>query len=193
MSQKHALGSDPFAWIQAETDAHRAAHGCWAYSFQDGPALGVLSGATQAKRVLELGTALGYTACWLAHGSPQAHVDTIEQDPVHLDLAQHNVHKAGFASRVSIHQGSFQAVLPGLTEPYDLIFFDGYDPDLELLKTLDDMLRPGGVLICSNLQLNAKQTEPCLEMLFNSPRWQSAMLAEGGKTAVSVKIMTNDK
>jgi predicted O-methyltransferase YrrM len=60
---------DPFAEVRTQTLRHRAQHGCGAYPFEDGAILGVIAAAVAAKRVLELGCALGYTALWFAHGA----------------------------------------------------------------------------------------------------------------------------
>src|SRR5262249_37155575 len=67
---------DPFGEVRAQTLRHRAQHGCGAYPFADGSILGVIAAAVAAKRVLELGCALGYTALWFAHGAKGATIDT---------------------------------------------------------------------------------------------------------------------
>jgi predicted O-methyltransferase YrrM len=69
-----------FEHIQKATRAHRQAHGCHAYTYSDGAALTALAANAGAKRVLELGTALGYTACCLAAAGPSVFVDTIERE-----------------------------------------------------------------------------------------------------------------
>ena len=80
--------NDPFAKIRAATDAHRATHGCHAYPYDNGPLLGAMAASANARRILELGTALGYTALSFASGSPGATVDTVERDPDHAQLAR---------------------------------------------------------------------------------------------------------
>ena len=95
--------TNSFAAILVQTDVHRQSHGCWAYPFGDGPTLGVLAAATGAERILELGTALGYTACWFAHGSPGARIDTIERDAKHVCMARANIAERGFADRIEVH------------------------------------------------------------------------------------------
>src|SRR5215475_3748273 len=105
MAQKKWL--DPFAQVRAQTLRHRAQHGCGAYPFEDGAILGVIAAAVAAKRVLELGCALGYTALWFAHGAKGASIDTIEFDPAHVRLARENFAAFGVANRVSVHQGRF--------------------------------------------------------------------------------------
>ena len=125
-----AHDADPFGDVLAETDQHRRQHGCWAYPFRDGPALGVLAGAMGATRILELGTALGYTACWFAHASPTARVDTIERDPDHVRLARRNIDAFGLTDRVNIIHSDFTDALRQLAPGYDLVFFDGYAPSI---------------------------------------------------------------
>src|SRR6516165_12764772 len=68
---------DPFGEVRAQTLRHRAQHGCGAYPFEDGAILGVIAAAVAAKRVLELGCALGYTALWFGHGAKDASIDTL--------------------------------------------------------------------------------------------------------------------
>lgn len=179
--------SDQFAAILAQTDAHRRVHGCWAFPFGDGPALGVLAAAVAAKRILELGTALGYTACWFAHGSSQAHVDTIERDAEHVRLARANIADAGHADRIQVHHGIFDAVLPTLEPGYDIAFFDGYSPTLSDLNRLRYLLRSGGLLISANLDLDG-DGEAVRKSIGGSSRWLTSFMAEAGRTAVSIKL-----
>ncbi|MBS0482219.1 MAG: class I SAM-dependent methyltransferase [Proteobacteria bacterium] len=180
------LGSDPFGAIYDQTDRHRRQHGCWAYPFGDGRALGTLAAATGAARILELGTALGYTSCWLAYGNPMARVDTIERDPEHVRLARQNIADAGLSDRVTVHAGSFDEVLATLEPGYDLAFFDGYAPTPGDLDALRALLRPRGVLIAANLDLDRGRTVRAA--LADEARWLTAPLLEGGRTTVSVAI-----
>jgi predicted O-methyltransferase YrrM len=179
--------SDPFAAILAQTDAHRRVHSCWAYPFGDGPALGVLAAAVAAKRILELGTALGYTSCWLAYGSSEAHIVTIERDVEHVQLARANIADAGFADRIQVHHGDSDTVLPTLESGYDIAFFDGYSPALSDLNRLRSLLRSGGLLISANLDLGGDRCA-VRDSLSDSSRWLTSFMAEAGRTAVSVKL-----
>ncbi|MBV8745916.1 MAG: hypothetical protein JO134_12835, partial [Xanthobacteraceae bacterium] len=89
MASRDSVSSgDPFASIRTATLAHLRKHGCGCYPFFDGSLLGVIAGAAGAQRIVELGTALGYTACWFAHGAPDAQIDTIDFDPEHVRLAR---------------------------------------------------------------------------------------------------------
>ncbi len=132
--------ADPFAKIRTATNAHRAKHGCGAYPYSNGPLLAALAGAANARRILELGTALGYTALSFASGAPDATVDTIERDPDHVALARDNIAAAAMDHRITVHEGDFASVLPTLDPGYDVAFFDGGTPVTSLHKTLRGLL-----------------------------------------------------
>ena len=117
--------SDPFAHIREATLKHRAKHGCGAYPYSNGPLLSTIAAAAGAKRILELGCALGYTSLSFARGAPKARIDTIERDPEHVRLAREHIAAAGMAKRITVHEGDFAKVLAGLEAGYDVAFFDG--------------------------------------------------------------------
>lgn len=179
---------DPFQSILDATTRHRMKHGCGAHPFEDGISLGVLAGATAARRIVECGTALGYTACWFAQGSAAATIDTIDFDQEHVRLARDNVVAAGFSDRVSVHHGAFKDVLPKLVPGYDIAFFDGFAPSIRDLELLGSLLRVGGVLISGNLGLGGQETDRYRAAIADAKKWLTSLMAEGGRTAVSVKM-----
>src|SRR3984885_5233407 len=142
-----AAVADPYAKVRAATDTHRARHGCSAYPYDNGPLLATLAAVANARRILELGTALGYTALSFASGAPDATVDTIERDPEHAQMARDNIAAAGLDHRITVHEGDFTTVLPTLDPGYDVAFFDGHTPAPALHKALRGLLRTGGTLI----------------------------------------------
>jgi predicted O-methyltransferase YrrM len=146
-----AAGSldDRYRWIHDATNAHRRRHHCGAYPFDDGAVLGAIAQQLLPRRVLELGTALGYTACWWADAG--ALVDTVEADPVHVELAEENIRVAGLEQRIDVHPGDFEKVLRELPGPYDAAFFDGGAPTVGLLEMLRERSAPGGVIVTTNL------------------------------------------
>jgi predicted O-methyltransferase YrrM len=178
---------DPFAKVRSATNAHRAQHGCGAYSYDNGPLLAALAAAVGARRILELGTALGYTALSFASGAADATVDTIERDPDHVRLARDNIAAAGMDHRITVHDGDFTAVLPTLDPGYDIAFFDGHTPAPGLHKTLRGLLRTGGTLVTANLN-HGGSAEAVRKALFERKSWRSALVDEDGETAISVKL-----
>ena len=148
---------DRFRKVFDASELHREEHGpeCTVYASGSGPVLGALAAVAGARRILEVGCGLGYSALWLAFGSlADGRVETIECDPTHAGLAREHFAREGLAERITVLDGRAVDLLPGLTGPYDLIFCDS-DPD-EYAAYPDPFLRllkPGGLLITSNLFL----------------------------------------
>ena len=178
---------DPFAKIRQATNAHCARHGCGAYPYGNGPLLSVLAGAANARRILELGTALGYTALSFACGAPDATVDTIERDPQHVALARENIAAAAMDHRITVHEGDFAKVLSTLDPGYDVAFFDGHTPVPALHTALRGLLRTGGTLITANLN-HGGTADAVRKALFEGKFWRSALVDDDGETAISVKL-----
>jgi predicted O-methyltransferase YrrM len=127
-----------------------------------GQLLGVLIGATGARRVLEVGTLFGYSAVWMARAlPPDGHIDTIELEPLHADAAEHWLREAGVAERVRVHRGRAADVLDTLPGPYDLVFIDadkaGY---AAYARAGIERLRPGGLLVADNVLWHGAIADP---------------------------------
>jgi predicted O-methyltransferase YrrM len=179
--------TDPFAKVHDATLKHRAKHGCGAWPYDNGPLLSALAAAADARRILELGCALGYTALSFAHGAPKARIDTIERDPEHVRLAREHIAAASLARRITVHEGDFAKVLPTLEPGYDVAFFDGHTPVPELHKALRKLLKTGGLLITANLN-HGGTADAVHTALFDGKSWRSALVDEDGETALSVKL-----
>ncbi|MGH2851645.1 MAG: O-methyltransferase [Solirubrobacteraceae bacterium] len=174
---------DPFAGVAEATRRHREEHGCGAYLYRDGSLLGVIAAAARARRVVEVGTALGYSALWLAHGAPGADVDTIEADAEHVELARAQLAAADGGERVHVHHGRGEQVLATLDAgSYDVAFFDGSAPTPELIGGLRERLRDGGVLIAGNLSFG--RGAAIERGLADPARWLTHSL---GETALCIK------
>ena len=147
---------DSFAAVREASEAHRLEHGpgCTVYPTSSGPLLGVLVAAVRARRVVELGCGLGYSALCLASGAAGCSVDTIERDPDHAKLAAEEVEVHGYSRQITIHVGEAAEVLPSLAGHYDVAFCDA-DPKgyADFLDDFFRLLRPGALLISANLFL----------------------------------------
>ena len=132
-----STNADPFRSVQQRTRRHRTEHGCGAYTYDHGSLLGVIAAMTDARQIVEVGTALGYTALWLAYGAPQARVDTIESNSDHVRIARQVVAEQGFSDRITVHHGSAEAILQRLDRSrYDVAFFDGFEPTVDVFDEL---------------------------------------------------------
>src|SRR4051812_21448539 len=118
-----------------------------------GALLRVLAIAIGAKRILEIGTAVGYSGIWLAGALPKdGTLMTMEKDPQRVKVARANFERAGLADRVNVIAGDAERMIVKVGGPFDLIFQDGsktlYVP---LLDRLVNLLRPGGLLVTDNV------------------------------------------
>jgi predicted O-methyltransferase YrrM len=179
--------ADPFAEVRKATVVHRERHGCGAFPYGNGPLLSALAAAVHARRILELGTALGYTALSFARGAPESTVDSIERDLLHAQLARDNIAAAAMDHRITVHEGDFAAILPTLDPGYDVAFFDGNAPSPGLHKSLRGLLRTGGTLITANLN-HGGTADTVSKALFDGKSWRSAFVDDDGETAISVKL-----
>ena len=142
-------GDPPFARVAAEGEALRLP----IVNPAVGRFLEMLVIATGTRRVLEIGTANGYSALWLARSlPPDGEIFTMEIDPERAGLARGHFQEAGLAERVSVIVGDAARMAHKVAGPFDLIFNDGdklqYEP---LLDRLVSLLRPGGVLVTDNV------------------------------------------
>ena len=118
-----------------------------------GALLHALTRVTGAKRVLEIGTAIGYSGLWIATAlASDAVLITLERDATRAARAREHFQAAGVAEKVSVMIGDASRYLHKIAGPFDLIFQDGdkaqYDP---MLDRLIELLRPGGVLVTDNV------------------------------------------
>lgn len=123
-----------------------------------GALLRVLAIATGATRILEIGTAVGYSGIWLAGALPPGGMlMTIEMNPERAQEARANFERAGLGDRTSVIIGDAQRMIAKVSGPFDLIFQDGdkklYEP---LLDRLVALLRPRGLLVTDNVLWDGK-------------------------------------
>jgi predicted O-methyltransferase YrrM len=125
-----------------------------AVSEEDGRFLRVLVGATNARQVLEIGAASGYSAIWIGMGLRQTggKLTTIEFDPVRAKEAAANVQRAGLSDIVRVVHGDAFQEIPKVAGTFDLVFLDAWKPDY---KKFFDMVfprvNPGGLFLAHNV------------------------------------------
>ncbi len=105
------------------------------------------------KRILEVGTAVGFSALLMSEYAPEdCHITTIENYKKRIPIARGNIRRAGQEGRITLIEGDALEVMKGLEGPFDFIFMDAakgqyihYMP--EALRLLTD----GGVLMSDNV------------------------------------------
>lgn len=115
--------------------------------------MAVTARAAGPKRIVELGTNIGYGAIVLARAAgPEARVVTIENDRGTVAIARAFIARAGLTDRIEVRLGDAVAELDALTGPIDLVYIDcvkeHYPRYLELAVP---KLSDGGVLIADNV------------------------------------------
>ncbi|HTG35777.1 MAG TPA: O-methyltransferase [Thermoanaerobaculia bacterium] len=126
-----------------------------------GKLLGILARATGARRILEIGAAIGYGAIWLARGAAEARVYSVDIDPERLAAARGYLERAGVADQVELIEGAALEVIHRLDGPFDLVYVDAVKT--EYRKYLDlvlPKLRVGGVIVCDNLLWGGQVAAP---------------------------------
>lgn len=125
-----------------------------AVSAEDGNFLRLMVGATNAKSVLEIGSASGYSAIWIGMGLRQTggKLVTIEYDPVRAKEAAANVQRAGLSDIVRVVSGDAFKEIPKVQGNFDIVFLDAWKPDY---KKFFDMVfprvTPGGLFMAHNV------------------------------------------
>lgn len=104
-------------------------------------------------RVLEIGTAIGYSTAILAENlAPEGIVETIEIKEEHYHQAAENLKALGLHNRVVQHLGDAADVLPGLSGPFDLVFMDGAKGQYrKFLEMIEPHLAPGAIILSDNV------------------------------------------
>jgi predicted O-methyltransferase YrrM len=148
--------------------------------------------ATGARRVLEIGTAIGYSAIWMAQVLPDAgQLISMELDPERAATARGNFKRAGLDRKVSVIVGDASRFLHKVAGPFDVIFQDGdkrlYEP---LLSGLIDRLRPGGVLVSDNVLWDGEVVEGFVTAPRRDPASTEALRAYNRRLAAEPRLLT---
>jgi predicted O-methyltransferase YrrM len=127
-----------------------------------GRLLYLLTQISGAKRIFEMGSAIGYSAVWFARAAgPQAEVYFTDSDPKNVDLAKENFRKAGLTDRVHILLGDAVELIDTVSGEFDIILIDVFKRQYPAaLKKSLPRLKHGGLVIADNVLWSGKVTEP---------------------------------
>ncbi len=109
--------------------------------------------ALKPKKVLEIGTAIGYSALVFAKAlKGDCEITTIERRADMIELALENISQTDYKNNINILQGEAQEILPNLKDKYDLIFIDAAKGQyLEFFNEALKFLNPNGMIISDNV------------------------------------------
>ena len=146
-----------------------------------GPVVGellfILARMIRAERILELGTATGYSAIFLAEAfeTMEGQLITLENDPKMAARARENFMRAGFDDQINIRVGDAIEEMKNIDSPFDLIFMDidkiEYDTALPYCRNL---LRQNGLLIADNVGF--EDADPFNTAIFSSREFRPVSL-----------------
>jgi caffeoyl-CoA O-methyltransferase len=115
--------------------------------------LEITARAINAERILEVGTATGYSGLHLARGmDATGELVTIDVDQQRQQFARDHFRQAGLSERVTFVLGPALEMIPTLQAPFDLVFLDAIKTEYRAYLDLAlPMLRIGGVIVADNV------------------------------------------
>ena len=157
------------------------------------------------RRVLEVGTAVGYSAILMADNLPESSsIVTVERYKKHADIAVDNIFKVGYQEKIRVIEGEAAEVLAWLDGGFDFIFLDAAKAQyIEFLPELLRLLVPGGLLVSDNILFHGmtgddgsvvrrkitivKRLRTYLERITHDPALETSLLPVGDGVALTVK------
>ncbi|GAA0483090.1 O-methyltransferase [Salinibacillus aidingensis] len=160
----------------------------------------------QPENILEIGTAIGYSALRMLEAAPSAHIVTIERDKDRYEDALSNIHKAQEENHVDVIFGDALEVT-NLVEkkgPYDVLFIDAAKGQYQKFFTLYEKFVPkGGMIISDNVLFKGyvastpgentrmkkigEKIRVYNDWLIQQPSFSTTIVPVGDGVAVSVK------
>ena len=118
-----------------------------------GQFLKVLLQMQDPKRILEIGTAIGYSASLMAENtSDKTIIDTIERRRDMVELAEKNIKALGYEDRINVLEGEALDILEKLDKKYDFIFMDAAKGHYkEFFDHCMELIEPKGIIVCDNV------------------------------------------
>ena len=168
--------------------------------------LGTVIRLSQPHRVLELGTAAGYSSIYMIScGDSIERIDTIEDWEPRIPVAMKNIASSGASEKIRLITGDALEVMSGLDEPYDLVLIDaakGQYPDY--LKEAIRLTHRGSVMIADNILQDGdllesryiverrdrtihKRIREFLDELFGDDRFSTSLLPLGDGVTFSIR------
>ena len=104
------------------------------------------------RNILEVGTAVGFSALLMSEYAPEAHITTIENYEKRIPIARDNIAKAGKSASIDLIPGDATEILPTLTDAYDFILMDAAKGQyINFLPEIMRLLSQEGILVSDNV------------------------------------------
>ena len=155
------------------------------------------------ERILEIGSAIGYSAIKMALAS-NAQITTIELSEEMADKAEENIEKMGLFNRIKVLRGDAAQVIKTLDTEFDVIFMDAAKGHyMDFFNECDRLIKKGGLLISDNVLYKGmtatddlvvrrkitivRRLRAYLEMLKENKDYSTAIIPIGDGVALSIK------
>ncbi|KMY43675.1 SAM-dependent methyltransferase [Bacillus sp. FJAT-27916] len=160
------------------------------------------------QNILEIGTAIGYSALRMAHALPNAAIVTIERDEERLGKAHEYIKRAGMGDRISVIEGDALETeeLVSQKGPFDCLFIDAAKGQYQrFFEMYEKYLVPGGIIFTDNVlfkglvaedleSIESKRTRNLVkkikgynEWLISNEDYETVILPVGDGLAISMK------
>ncbi len=127
-----------------------------------GRLLALVAKISGAKRIFEMGSAIGYSAIWFARAAgPGAEIYCTDGDPANAELARKNFERAGVSKSIRFMTGEAVDLIDSTEGSFDIILIDVYKHQYPAaLKKSLPRLKSGGLVITDNVLWSGRVTEP---------------------------------
>ncbi len=167
--------------------------------------LEVLIKGCKCKRVLEVGTAIGYSAVIMARAAGEGgKVVTLEMNSAMEARAREYIRSANLEDRIEIIRGDARELLKNMDCSFDMVFIDGGKGHYrEMVDLCLDLVRPGGLILCDNVLFRGmvasdrlvkrrkitivKRMRDFLDYICSHPRLDTAIIPIGDGLSVSYR------
>lgn len=115
--------------------------------------VGDLLNKIKPKFILEIGTAVGYSAmCFSKYISENGYIDTIEREHERVEEAKKNIELVGILDKINIIEGDAVEILPTINKKYDVVFIDAAKGKYPIfLKEALRLINKNGYIIADNV------------------------------------------
>ena len=157
------------------------------------------------ERILEVGTAIGYSAIFFAmHTTKSGQVITLEKDPDYIERAKSNIEKSEVAHKIKIIEGDAVDTIMNIEGEFDIVFLDANKSKYRhYFDVIFPKIKPGGLLICDNILYKGmvsndellprkhntivRALRDFLPFIANHPQLSTSIIPIGDGVTISVK------
>lgn len=157
------------------------------------------------KSILEIGTAIGYSAMVMHSAAGGCRIVTIERDPDMIDRAKENISAAGLEKDIEIVEGEAGEILKKMEGSFDLVLLDAAKGQyMEFFPDCHRMLKKNGIIFADNVLFRGmvatnellirrkitivKRMRKYLKFMSSNPDYDTSVLPLGDGVAVSLKL-----